>query len=172
MALTWVFPRERALQSTPPICRFWRLASEFSATSGITEANPKNRAPLVEPYVSRPLRPDELRLAELLMRTGLSRPAARCLVCIARGGEWTSSMLAKAGGLSQPGVSQGMRELVEGDIVQREYARSGEKGRPAHRYHIGVSASEVLGKLENTRRDELMAEMAALDELRAAIKTR
>lgn len=118
----------------------------------------------------RPLRTDEQALAALLQRTGLSRPASRALVCLARGGEWTSIALAEAAGLSQPGVSQGMRELLTQGLAVRDYVHSGEKGRPAHIYSIAGSASDTLARVERAKREELEAELVALDELRDLIK--
>jgi predicted transcriptional regulator len=120
--------------------------------------------------VPRPLRQDEQTLAALLQRTGLSRPASRCLVCLARGGEWTSGALAETAGLSQPGVSQGMRELITQGLVVRDFQHSGEKGRPAHLYSIAGAAPDTLGRIERAKREELETELGALDELRAMIK--
>lgn len=118
----------------------------------------------------RALRAEEETLADLLQRTGLSRPAARCLTCLARGGDWTSLGLAEAAGLSQPGVSQGMRELLADDLAQRGFRHAGGKGRPAHVYSLGEPATTVLTRVEQNRRAWVQAELATLDELRDAIK--
>lgn len=120
--------------------------------------------------MARSLRADEQNLAELLQRTGLTRPASRCLVALTRGGKWTTSALAETSGLSQPGVSQGMRELVDANLAQREYEYNGQKGRPAHIYALADDAPTTLGNVEQTRRRWLATEIAACDDLRAAIK--
>lgn len=118
----------------------------------------------------RALQGSEESLAMLLAQAGLSRPAARCLVCLVRGGDWTSSRLAEGASLSQPGVSQGMRELVASGLGQRGVKRNGGKGRPAHIYTLAGPAGDVLRSVEEARRKVLTEELEVLDALRSRIR--
>ncbi len=119
--------------------------------------------------MARVLAEQEERLVELLARSGIPRAAARCLVAMARGGTWTSSGLVRTCALSGASVSQGTTELESRALIARSIVRSGERGRPSHRFELAGSAQELLLGLESARRAELLAELEGLDALRALI---
>lgn len=98
----------------------------------------------------------------LLQRAGLPRASARCLACLLRGGGWTSADVAAAAGLQRAEVSAGMRDLVRRGAAEVEKVAREGKGRPALRHRALAGALE---KAFASRRAELMAELAVLDEV-------
>ena len=108
----------------------------------------------------------EESLAALLLRAGLARASGRCLVALLRGGWWTSGEAVAASGRSQPDVSAGMRDLVARGAAEVEKVPREGKGRPALRHR---ASPEALGRALASRREELTAALAVLDEVEARV---
>lgn len=119
--------------------------------------------------MTRPLTEAEEQLAARLQRAGLPRAAARCLPALLRGGGWTSAEAVAATGLSQPDVSAGMRDLVARGAAEVEKVAREGKGRPALRHR---AAPDALRRALASRREALLAELAALDEVEARVAKR
>ena len=116
--------------------------------------------------MTRPLTEAEESIAALLQRAGLPRPTARCLPCLLRGGWWSSADAVAASGLTQPDVSAGMRDLVARGAAEVEKVPREGKGRPALRHR---AAPDALARALASRRAELAAELAVLDEVEARV---
>jgi len=116
--------------------------------------------------VTRPLTVTEESLVALLLRAGLGTPASRCLAALLRGGWWTSGDAVAATGLAQPDVSAGMRDLVKRGAAEVEKVPREGRGRPALRHR---AAPDALERALASRRAELMAGLAVLDEVAARV---
>lgn len=116
--------------------------------------------------MTRPLTEAEESLAALLQRAGLPRATALCLAALLRGGGWTSGDAVAATGLTQPDVSAGMRDLVARGAAEVEKVPRAGKGRPALRHK---AAPDALRRALASRREELMAGLAVLDEVEARV---
>lgn len=114
----------------------------------------------------RPFTPEEGATVALLQRAGLSRVAAHCLACLVRGDAWASEDVVAASGLTQPEVSQGMKELVaRGGAIQEKAPRKGP-GRPRLRHTL---AENGVRAVLASRRADLEEELAVLDEVAARL---
>lgn len=118
----------------------------------------------------RPFSPEEERLSGLLARAGLSRQAARSLVALLRHGHATAAEAADAAGLARQEAGVGMRELVHAGLAEAHDVKGEGAGRPTKRYNLASTGGDALRRVEERRRRELQAEMAALDELRSLIR--
>ncbi|HWH07696.1 MAG TPA: hypothetical protein VNX21_00755 [Candidatus Thermoplasmatota archaeon] len=116
--------------------------------------------------MTRPLTVTEESLVALLLRAGLGTPASRCLAALLRGGWWTSGDAVAATGLAQPDVSAGMRDLVKRGAAEVEKVPREGRGRPALRHR---AAPDALERALASRRAELMAGLAVLDEVAARV---
>lgn len=116
--------------------------------------------------MTRPLSEAEESVAALLQRAGLPRASGRCLVALLRGGWWTSGDAVAATGLAQPDVSAGMRDLVARGAAEVEKVPREGKGRPALRHR---ASPDALRRALRSRREELTAALAVLDEVEARV---
>jgi len=109
---------------------------------------------------------------DLLERLGCSRAKSRLLIYFMNEKKGKSRDVERAMDLRQPEVSLGMRELVKGKFVTRQFLKKHGKGRPEILY-TAITPKKLLAKLEeettrklNTMKDNIVKLKALIKEMK------
>jgi predicted transcriptional regulator len=98
-------------------------------------------------------------LVEVLQSIGVQRNYALVLTSLSAEDWVDSTNLQKSCGLRQPEVSVAIRELLEGEMVEVESQRNGQRGRPRHMYRLKGGLFEIIKPYV----DEAEAELKKLE---------
>jgi len=109
---------------------------------------------------------------DLLERLGCSRAKARVLIYFMNEKKGKSRDVERAMDLRQPEVSLGMKELVKGHYVTRQFLKKHGKGRPEILY-TAITPHKLLAKIEeettrklNTMKDNIVKLKALIKEMK------
>ncbi|MBE0522555.1 MAG: ArsR family transcriptional regulator [Candidatus Methanoperedenaceae archaeon] len=102
-------------------------------------------------------------IVEILISSGMSRPAARTLAYLKKVDEATSVELERGTGLRQPEVSIAMRQLNPFDWIEEDEEKKPGKGRPNKVYSLKVGFKDIIAHIEKQQKK-------AIDDATASIK--
>ncbi|MBE0522536.1 MAG: ArsR family transcriptional regulator [Candidatus Methanoperedenaceae archaeon] len=108
-------------------------------------------------------------IVEILISSGMSRPAARTLAYLQKVDKSTSVDLERVTGLRQPEVSIAMKELKPFDWIDENEEKKPGKGRPNKVYSLKVGFKDIIAYIEKQQKkaiDDGMASIRRLKELR------
>lgn len=108
-------------------------------------------------------------MVSLLMGLGLRRNVARTLVALASSDETTSRRIEILADLRQPEVSTAMRYLrQQGWIEEREERKNG-RGRPIKHYRLSMDLEDIIGVLEEWKREDSAQMMERIKRLQSLV---
>ncbi|MFU8768002.1 MAG: transcriptional regulator protein [Candidatus Methanoperedens sp.] len=102
-------------------------------------------------------------IVEILISSGMSRPAARTLAYLKKVDTATSVELERGTGLRQPEVSMTMRQLNPFDWIEEDEEKKPGKGRPNKVYSLKVGFKDIIAHIEKQQKK-------AIDDATASIK--
>lgn len=103
---------------------------------------------------------------EALVRSGITRSAAKVLLYIAMEGNVQSADIEKDVCLGQSGVSAAIRELSQFGWLRTTAIPSQAKGRPRHIYNLSKPFGEIIDDIEMMEERRTMSIRSGLDDLR------
>lgn len=103
---------------------------------------------------------------EALVRSGITRSAAKVLLYIAMEGNVQSTDIEKDVCLGQSGVSAAIRELSQFGWLRITAVSSQTKGRPRHIYNLSKPFDEIVDDVEEMEEKRAMSIRSGLDDLR------
>jgi len=112
---------------------------------------------------------ENIEAIDLLERLGCSRAKARLLIYFITEKEGKSREMERAMDLRQPEISLGMRELVKGRFVTRQFLKKHGKGRPEI-FYTAITPKELLSKVEEETIRKLNKIKSDMVKLKALIK--
>ncbi len=103
---------------------------------------------------------------EALVRSGVSRSAAKVLLYIAMEGEAQASEIEHDICLGQSGVSGAIRELSQYGWLHVTVISQQTKGRPRHIYRLSKPFDEIVDDVEEMEEKRIKAIRSGLEDLR------
>lgn len=103
---------------------------------------------------------------EALVRSGITRSAAKVLLYIAMEGNVQSTDIEKDVCLGQSGVSAAIRELSQFGWLRITAVSSQTKGRPRHIYNLSKPFDEIVDDVEEMEKKRARYIRSGLDDLR------
>lgn len=103
---------------------------------------------------------------QALIRSGISRSAAKVLLYIAMEGSVQSIDIESDVCLGQSGVSSAIRELNQYGWLQITAISSQTKGRPRHIYSLSKPFNEIVDDVERMEENRILSIRSGLEDLR------
>lgn len=103
---------------------------------------------------------------EALVRSGITRSAAKVLLYIAMEGSVQSTDIENDVCLGQSGVSAAIRELSHFGWLRITAVSSQTKGRPRHIYSLSKTLDEIVDDVEEMEERRMLSIKSGLDDLR------
>lgn len=109
------------------------------------------------------------KLVDHLVRTGMSKNSAICLVFIASKDETKSREIENYTRLRQPEVSIAMQDLREREWIEKRNIKKGGKGRPVHGYKLAEPIDEILNEIEDDEEKKIKDIRDNLDQIKSLV---
>ncbi len=114
-------------------------------------------------------KPEDERLVDLLLKTGMRKNVAKTLVFLKNTPETTSVDIENSTSLRQPEVSIAMQELRNRGWVEKRDIKKKGKGRPVHAYQLAVGFPEIIDALEEDEKHRVQGILLNVEELRKIV---
>ncbi|MDW7728016.1 MAG: transcriptional regulator protein [Candidatus Methanoperedens sp.] len=109
-------------------------------------------------------------IVEILISSGMSRPAARTLAYLKKVDTATFVELERGTGLHQPEVSIAMRQLNPFDWIEEDEEKKPGKGRPNKVYSLKVGFKDIIAHLEKQQKKTIDDGTASIKRLKELTK--